>query len=91
MEVPKKRRRIHRRGGTADRSPQPLYIKQSLHHTHEFMEEQHMSVLTMPEVQEADFDLDLQITSDAATSVPMACATDDGCAPSCASSCISTV
>lgn len=50
-----------------------------------------MSVLTMPEVLEADFDLDLQITSEAAISAPMACGTDDGCAPTCASSCISTV
>lgn len=50
-----------------------------------------MSVLTMPEVQEADFVLDVQITHDAAPTAPMACATDDGCAPTCASSCISTV
>ncbi|MFJ8965368.1 FxLD family lanthipeptide [Lentzea sp. NPDC102401] len=51
-----------------------------------------MSIATMPEVlEEKDFLLDLQVTEEVVIGVPVACTTNDGCPPSCASSCISNV
>ncbi|AXX28963.1 FxLD family lanthipeptide [Actinosynnema pretiosum subsp. pretiosum] len=38
---------------------------------------------------DAEFDLDLQVSTDALPGISGGCATDDGCDPTCASSCIS--
>ncbi|MCP2274446.1 MULTISPECIES: FxLD family lanthipeptide [Actinokineospora] len=38
-----------------------------------------------------EFALDVQIVSDSPAGEPAACATDDGCASTCASSCVSNV
>lgn len=50
-----------------------------------------MHTTTPNAVIDADFDLDLRITTDSGPAVDEACTTNDGCAPTCASSCASAV
>lgn len=38
---------------------------------------------------DAEFDLDLRVSTDALPGISDGCATDDGCDPTCASSCVS--
>lgn len=50
-----------------------------------------MHTTTPNTVIDADFNLDLRITTDSGPTVDAACTTNDGCAPTCASSCASAV